>query len=157
MGRYKHEQGVLSMRKFLLVGTCMVALCAFQVHASPKANAEDFNFGAIIGGLAGGVLGSQVGKGSGKLWATGAGAVLGTIVGTKINRADRYARAHSDHNYDYNRYYNQRANTTYSPCARIVNDGARAACERGVAERHQIAQRQAEQRAYECGRYGRCN
>ena len=71
------------------------------ILTSPKANAEDFNFGAIIGGLAGGVLGSQVGKGSGKLWATGAGAVLGSIVGTKINRADRYARAHSDHNYDY--------------------------------------------------------
>ena len=153
MGRYKHEQGVLSMRKFLLVGTCMVALCAFQVHASPKANAEDFNFGAIIGGLAGGVLGSQVGKGSGKLWATGAGAVLGSIVGTNLGKNNRNTHAHSD----YNQYYNQRANATYSPCARIVNDGARAACERGVAERHQIAQRQAEQRAYECGRYGRCN
>ena len=141
------------MRKFLLVGTCMVALCAFQVHASPKANAEDFNFGAIIGGLAGGVLGSQVGKGSGKLWATGTGAVLGTIVGTNLGKNNRNTHAHSD----YNQYYNQRANATYSPCARIVNDGARAACERGVAERHQIAQRQAEQRAYECGRYGRCN
>jgi len=146
-----------SMRKFLLVGVAVVALAGCTVHASPQANAEEFNVGSVIGGLFGGVLGSTVGKGSGKLWATGAGAVLGTIVGTKINRADRYARAHSDHNHDYNRYYNQRANATYSPCARIVNDGARAACERGVAERHQIAQRQAEQRAYECGRYGRCN
>ena len=153
MGRYKHEQGVLSMRKFLLVGTCMIALCAFQVHASPQANAEEFNVGSIIGGLFGGVLGSTVGKGSGKLWATGTGAVLGTIVGTNLGKNNRNTHAHSD----YNQYYNQRANATYSPCARIVNDGARAACERGVAERHQIAQRQAEQRAYECGRYGRCN
>ena len=141
------------MRKFLLVGTCMVALCAFQVHASPQANAEEFNVGSIIGGLFGGVLGSTVGKGSGKLWATGTGAVLGTIVGTNLGKNNRNTHAHSD----YNQYYNQRANATYSPCARIVNDGARAACERGVAERHQIAQRQAEQRAYECGRYGRCN
>ena len=141
------------MRKFLLVGTCMIALCAFQVHASPQAHAEEFNVGSIIGGLFGGVLGSTVGKGSGKLWATGTGAVLGTIVGTNLGKNNRNTHAHSD----YNQYYNQRANATYSPCARIVNDGARAACERGVAERHQIAQRQAEQRAYECGRYGRCN
>ena len=141
------------MKKFLLVGTCLIALCAFQVHASPQANAGDFNVGSVVGGLFGGVLGSTVGKGSGKLWATGTGAVLGTIVGTNLGKNNRNTHAHSD----YNQYYNQRANATYSPCARIVNDGARAACERGVAERHQIAQRQAEQRAYECGRYGRCN
>ena len=127
------------MRKFLLVGTCMIALCAFQVHASPQANAEEFNVGSIIGGLFGGVLGSTVGKGSGKLWATGTGAVLGTIVGTNLGKNNRNTHAHSD----YNQYYNQRANATYSPCARIVNDGARAACERGGAEGHQIAQRQA--------------
>ena len=142
------------MRKFLLVGTCLIALGAFQVHASPQANAEDFNLGSIIGGLAGGVLGSTIGKGSGKLWATGAGAVLGTVVGTNLGTRNQNTHAHNDNNQSY---YRQRANTTYSPCARIVNEGARAACERGVAERHQIAQRQAEQRAYECGRYGRCN
>ena len=145
-----------SMRKFLLVGVAVVALAGCTVHASPQANAEEFNVGSVIGGLFGGVLGSTVGKGSGKLWATGAGAVLGTIVGTNLGNNNRNTHAHS--NYDHSQsYYRQRANTTYSPCARIVNDGARAACERGVAERHQIAQRQAEQRAYECGRYGRCN
>ena len=142
------------MRKFLLVGTCMIALCAFQVHASPQANAEEFNVGSIIGGLFGGVLGRTVGKGSGKLWATGAGAVLGAVVGTNLGQSNQNTHAHNDHNQSY---YRPRANATYSPCARIGNDGARAACERGVAERHQIAQRQAEQRAYECGRYGRCN
>ena len=84
------------MRKFLLVGTCMVALCAFQVHASPQANAEEFNVGSIIGGLFGGVLGSTVGKGSGKLWATGTGAVLGTIVGTNLGKNNRNTHAHSD-------------------------------------------------------------
>ena len=143
-----------SMRKILLVGTCMIALTAFQVHASPQANAEELNAGSLIGGLFGGVLGSTVGKGSGKLWATGAGAVLGTIVGTNLGANNRKTHAYNDHNQSY---YRQRANTTYSPCARIVNDGARAACERGVAERHQIAQIEAERRAYECGRYGRCD
>ena len=144
-----------SMRKFLLVGTCMIALTAFQVHTSPQANAEELNAGSVIGGLFGGVLGSTVGKGSGKLWATGAGAVLGTIVGTNLGANNRNTHARND--YEYNQYYNQRASANYSPCARIVNDGARAACERGVAERHQIAQIEAERRAYECGRYGRCD
>ena len=143
------------MKKFLFVGTCLVALGAFQAHASPQANAEQLNVGSVIGGLFGGVLGSTVGKGSGKLWATGAGAVLGTIVGTNLGgKRNQNTHAHSDYNQSY---YQPRANATYSPCARIVNNGARAACERGVAERHQIAQREAERRAYECGRYNRCN
>ena len=76
------------MRKFLLVGTCMIALCAFQVHTSPQANAEQFNVGSVIGGLFGGVLGSTVGKGSGNLWATGAGAVLGAVVGTNLRQSN---------------------------------------------------------------------
>ena len=46
---------------------------------------------------------------------------------------------------------------TVGQCNHIANDGARASCERGVAERDRMAQRQAEQRAYQCGRYGRCN
>ena len=146
------------MRKFLLVGTCMIALCAFQVHASPQANAEQFNIGSVIGGLFGGVLGSTVGKGSGKLWATGAGAVLGTIVGTNLGgKRNQNTQAHSDYNQWPLHHDQQAADATYSPCARITNAGARAACERGVAERHQIAQREAERRAYECGRYNRCD
>ncbi len=136
------------MRKILLVGTCLLALSACQAH-NPQTQ------GALIGGLTGGLLGSTVGKGSGRMLATGAGAVLGTIVGTNLGANNRNTHARND--YEYNQYYNQRASANYSPCARIVNDGARAACERGVAERDRAAQKQAEQRAYECGRYGRCN
>ena len=134
------------MRKFLLVGTCLVALGAFQAHASPQANAEQLNVGSVIGGLFGGVLGSTVGKGSGKLWATGAGAVLGTIVGSNL--------AGGTH---VNNQPQRRTVVTVGQCNHIANDGARSSCERGVAERDRMAQRQAEQRAYECGRYGRCN
>jgi len=46
---------------------------------------------------------------------------------------------------------------TVGQCNHISNDGARSSCERGVAEKDRASQRQAEQRAYQCGRYGRCN
>ena len=93
------------MKKFLLVGTCLIALCAFQVHASPQANAGDFNVGSVVGGLFGGVLGSTVGKGSGKLWATGAGAVLGTIVGTNLGQGNQNARAHNAHHHHHRQHH----------------------------------------------------
>ena len=42
-------------------------------------------------------------------------------------------------------------------CNYIGNAGARAACEQGVAERDRQRQQQAEDLAYQCGRYGRCD
>ena len=44
-----------------------------------------------------------------------------------------------------------------SQCNHIRNSGARAACEQGVAERDRQRQQQAEDHAYQCGRYGRCD
>ena len=44
-----------------------------------------------------------------------------------------------------------------SQCNYIKNSGARAACEQGVAERDRQRQQQAEDLAYQCGRYGRCD
>jgi len=127
------------MRKLLLIGTCLLALSACQAH-NPQTQ------GALIGGLTGGLLGSTVGKGSGRMIATGAGAVLGTIVGSNL--------AGGTH---VNNQPQNRPVVTVGQCNHIANDGARASCERGVAERDRAAQRQAEQRAYECGRYGKCN
>ena len=118
----------------------MLALSACQAH-NPQTRG-----GAIIGGLAGGLLGSTVGSGSGKAIATGVGAVLGTIVGSEL--------AGGTH---VNNQPQRRTVVTVGQCNHIANDGARASCERGVAERDRAAQKQAEQRAYECGRYGRCN
>ena len=129
------------MRKFLLVGTCLLALSvsACQAH-NPRTG------GALIGGLAGGLLGNTVGKGSGKTIATVGGAILGTIVGSEL----------AGGNYGQ-RQPQQRAVVTVGQCNHIANDGVRSSCERGVAERDREAQRQAERNAYECGRYGRCN
>ena len=127
------------MRKLLLAGACLLVLSACQAHNLQTQ-------GALIGGLAGGLLGSTIGKGSGRIIATGAGAVLGTIVGSNL--------AGGTH---VNNQPQHRTVVTVGQCNHIANDGARSSCERGVAERDRAAQRQAEQRAYQCGRYGRCN
>ena len=126
------------MRKILLVGTCLLALSACQAH-NPQTQ------GALIGGLTGGLLGSTVGKGSGRMLATGAGAVLGTLVG--LSNAQGQARQPQN--------YNNYVSNNLGRCSNIMNTGARSACEQGVAERNRILQREMEQRAYQCGRYGR--
>ena len=67
-------------------------------------------------------------------------AVLGTILGAEL-LSGTLSQSH----------------VTVGQCNNITNAGARGSCERGVAERDRELQRQAEQRAYQCGRYGRCN
>jgi uncharacterized protein YcfJ len=127
------------MRKLLLAGACLLALSACLAN-NPQTQ------GALVGGLAGGLLGNTVGKGSGKTIATVGGAILGTIVGSEL----------AGGNYGQ-RQPQQRTVVTVGQCNHISNEGVRSSCERGVAERDRAAQRQAEQRAYECGRHGRCN
>ena len=127
------------MRKLLLTGACLLALSACNAH-NPQTQ------GALIGGLTGGILGNTIGKGSGKTAATIGGAILGIIVGAEL--------AGGNHGH---RQPQQRTVVTVGQCNHISNEGVRSSCERGVAERDRAAQRQAEQRAYECGRHGRCN
>ena len=127
------------MRKLLLTGACLLALSACNAH-NPQTQ------GALIGGLTGGILGNTIGKGSGKTVATVGGAILGTIVGAEL--------AGGNHGHEQPQ---QRTVMTVGQCNHISNEGVRSSCERGVAERDRAAQREAEQRAYECGRHGRCN
>jgi len=127
------------LKKLLIVGVCLTALSACQAH-NPRTG------GALIGGLTGGLLGNTIGKGSGKTAATLGGAILGTIVGSELAGGNR--------GYEQPQ---QRTIVTVGQCSHISNEGVRASCERGVAERDRELQRQAEQRAYQCGRYGRCN
>ena len=121
------------MKKFLLIGACLLALSACQVH-NPRTG------GALLGGLTGGLLGNTIGKGSGRTIATVGGAILGTILGAEL-----VGGTHGQ------------SQVTVGQCNNIANDGARSSCERGVAEKDRAMQRQAEQRAYQCGRYGKCN
>jgi len=127
------------MRKLLLIGTCLLALSACQTN-NPRTG------GALIGGLTGGLLGNTIGKGSGRTAAILGGAILGTLVGSEL------AGGNQGHGQPQ-----QRTMVTVGQCNHIANDGARSSCERGVAERDRASQKQAEQRAYQCGRYGRCN
>ena len=131
------------MRKFLLVGSCLLALSmtACQAH-NPQTQ------GALIGGVAGGLLGKTIGKGSGKKAATIGGAILGSIVGSNLSGGS--------HNHGGGHNHGQRS-VSVSQCDHIGNAGARSACERGVSERNRQRQRQAEDYAYQCGRYGRCD
>ena len=129
------------MKKLLLVGACLIALSACQAH-NPRTG------GALIGGLTGGLLGNTIGKGSGKTVATVGGAILGTIVGSELAGGNR---GHGGgHNHGHN-------SVGVRQCDHIGNAGARAACEQGVSERDRQQQRQAEDYAYQCGRYGRCD
>ena len=127
------------MKKLLLVGACLVALSACQVH-NPSTG------GAVIGGLAGGLLGNTIGSGDGRTAATVGGAILGTIIGAELAGGNR---GHGE--------AQQRTRVTVQECNHISNAGARAACEQGVAERDRQRQQQAEDLAYQCGRYGRCD
>ena len=129
------------MKKLLLVGVCLIALSACNAH-NPQTQ------GALIGGLTGGLLGNTIGNGDGRTAAIIGGAIVGTIVGAELAGGNRN-RSHSQPQ--------QRTRVTVGQCNHISNEGVRSSCERGVAERDRAAQRQAEQRAYECGRHGRCN
>lgn len=128
------------MKKFLLAGACLLALSACQTN-NPRTG------GALVGGLTGGLLGNTIGKGSGRTAAILGGAILGTIVGAEL--------AGGNQGYEQPQ---QRTVVTVGQCNHIANAGARSSCERGVAERDRASQKQSEQRAYQCGRYGNeCN
>ena len=129
------------MRKLLLVGACLIALSACQTN-NPRTG------GALVGGLTGGLLGNTIGKGSGRTAAILGGAILGTIVGSELAGGNR------SHGGSHN--HGQRS-VGVSQCDHIGNAGVRASCEQGVSERDRQRQRQAEQNAYQCGRYGRCD
>ena len=129
------------MKKLLLVGACLLALSACQAH-NPRTG------GALIGGLTGGLLGNTIGKGSGRTAATVGGAILGTIVGSELASNNRGHGGGHNHGH---------GSIGVRQCDHIGNAGARAACEQGVSERDRQRQRQSEDYAYQCGRYGRCD
>jgi uncharacterized protein YcfJ len=118
----------------------LVFAAALTLSACQTTNEQN---GAVLGGVAGGLLGNTIGKGSGKAIATGAGALIGVIAGSSVGR-----------NMDQPRtiiYQNGSG-----PCSNLGSEGERSACERGSAKRNEKIQRQKEDRAYRCGRYGQC-
>lgn len=125
----------------------MVALLAgCNAHSGGFNNAQ---MGTVIGGVTGGVVGNQFGKGSGKTAATALGAVIGAMTGNSVGASMDQPRT----------VIYQQPPVTYRPsvgsgrCAGYANEGARAACNRGVAKREAERQRRLERDAYRRG-YG---
>ena len=137
----------MMMKKLLLVGTCLLALSACLTNNQSG--------GALLGGAAGGLLGNTIGGGSGNTVATIGGAILGTIAGSQVGASmDRPQTTTTTIVQQSPVPYKQ---WTPDECAILTNPGVRSACERGIAERNRERQRNAEHRAYQCGRYGKCN
>ena len=138
------------VKKILLIGTCLLALSACHMQ-NPRTG------GALVGGLTGGLLGNTIGSGSGRTAAILGGAVLGTIVGSELAGGSGHNSNHNPQQNHGSGHNSNHSSVGVRQCDYIRNAGARSSCERGVAERDRAAQRQSEQRAYQCGRYGRCN
>ena len=110
------------------------------------------NGGTLLGGAIGGLAGNQFGKGRGKTAATAFGAVLGAFAGNKVGRSldnprviYRQAPSYGYNNSGYNVVGSAR-------CNQFVNEGVRASCNRGVAERNRKRQRMLEGQAFRLGR-----
>ena len=134
------------MKKLLVVAAVSVIVLSGCITSNQQG-------GTLIGAAAGGLLGSQIGNGTGKLVATGlgvlAGAMAGQAVGQHMDRPPTIV------------YKEAAPNGVVAPrsngrCSYIENDGVRSSCERGLADRRREAQKQSEQRAYQCSRYGKC-
>ena len=120
-------------RSMLIVSAVLIALTGCQT--------TNRTTGALVGGLAGGLLGNTIGKGSGNKVSTAAGAIIGTIVGSQMGgNMDRQHQHNAPMTYG-----------GYSACAKYGNSGARAACNRGVAQRNAQRQRNLENQAYQDG------
>ena len=137
------------MKKTLAV----VAVAATMMTAAIQAKANEFPLGPILGGVAGGFIGNQFGRGRGNTIATAMGAVGGLLLGQQLQRPSAptyggyqgYAPEPR-----YRRYHRSHVVTT--SCDAYRNPGARAACNRGVADRNRAYQRAVERQAYSIGR-----
>ena len=127
------------MKKLLVV-----AVSAIVLSGCITTNQQG---GTLIGAATGGLLGSQIGSGTGKLVATGLGVLIGAMAGQTVGQ-------HMDRPPTI--VYRKSAPQSNNQCSDIENDGVRSSCERGLADRRREVQKQAEQRAYQCSRYGKC-
>ena len=134
-----------------VVATVLLTGCNTTFNGVQTAQNDNF-LPLIIGSVAGGLLGNQIGKGTGKTISTAFGAVIGATVGRNLSRRNTHVQR-----YPAPPPYPTRNSTTLGTCDHITNAGARARCEYGVSIRNREIQRGLEDRAYNCGRYGRCN
>ena len=122
--------------KHLLKTTAVVAILALSGCNAHSGGFSNKTKGAVLGGVAGGFVGNQIGGGSGKAAATALGAVLGVIAGQSLSQDAPVQQPHM----------------SSGSCSQYTNQGARAACNRGVAARENQRQNRLEREAYRAGR-----
>ena len=125
------------MKKTLAVAAVVAA--SMVTGCQTSSTGQNFPLGPVLGGVAGGFVGNQFGSGSGKAAATALGAVGGLLLGQQLQRP----------------VVNQTpapATVVVTSCDAYQNAGARAACNRGVADRKRAEQRAIENQAYRIGR-----
>ena len=125
------------MKKTLAVAAVVAA--SMVTGCQTSSTGQNFPLGPVLGGVAGGFVGNQFGSGSGKAAATALGAVGGLLLGQQLQRP----------------VVNQTpapATVVVTSCDAYQNAGARAACNRGVADRKRAEQRAIENQAYRAGR-----
>ena len=131
------------MKKSLAIAAVAVTMLS---GCQTSTNAQDFPLGPVLGGVAGGFIGNQFGKGTGKTAATALGAVGGVLLGQQLQRPVSTEHTHGGS-------VNQApAHVVVTGCDTYYNAGARAACNRGVADRNKAYQRRVENQAYRAGR-----
>ena len=125
------------MKKTLAMAVVVAA--SMVTGCQTSLTGQNFPLGPVLGGVAGGFVGNQFGSGSGKAAATALGAVGGLLLGQQLQRP----------------VVNQAptpAPVVVTSCDAYQNAGARAACNRGVADRKRVEQRAIENQAYRIGR-----
>ena len=128
------------MKKTLAVATVVAASMVTGCQIS--STGQNFPLGPVLGGVAGGFVGNQFGRGTGKAAATALGAVGGLLLGQQLQRPEPPKHTHSQ----------TPAPVVVTSCDAYQNAGARAACNRGVADRKRAEQRAIENQAYRAGR-----
>ena len=121
--------------KHLLKTTAVLAIVALSGCNTHSGGLSNKTKGAVLGGVAGGFVGNQFGDGSGNAAATALGAVLGIIAGQSLVQDAPV----------------QQPYMSSGSCNQYTNQGARAACNRGVAARENQRQNRLEREAYRAG------
>ena len=129
--------------KHLLKTTAVIAIVALSGCNAHNGGLSNKTKASLLGGVAGGFVGNQFGSGSGNAAATALGAVLGVVAGQSLVQ---------DAPVQQPVYQTSSPYVISGTCDQYFNQGARAACNRGVSDRERARQRKLEREAYRFGR-----
>ena len=129
--------------KHLLKTTAVIAIVALSGCNAHNGGLSNKTKASLLGGVAGGFVGNQFGSGAGNAAATALGAVLGVVAGQSLVQ---------DAPVQQPVYQTSSPYVISGTCDQYFNQGARAACNRGVSDRERSRQRRLEREAYRFGR-----